>query len=268
MTIAIYGVKYLWGAYFARLFITCTSYPLTPPGSVPEPSLRQYWVIDALDECVAAERRNYDNLFSMLSKIDGNVLLKMFITSRHSADLEKLLSPLPVINKQISLEDSQSDIRRYVDTYAEDLPAGDEDTRQALVQKIVEKSAWCFLWTVLVMRQLQDVYNLEETEKVLDEVPQEMEPLYNRNLLIMSSNERTKRLAKTVLTWAICATRPLTIGELKDAIKLDINYTVSRDLERSIASLCGQLVFVDKHSRVQIVHLLQYRLSLFFNSLS
>lgn len=214
-------------------------------------TFRHYWVIDALDECSAAERRNYDNLFSMLSKIDSRVLLKVFITSRPSSDLERLLAPLPVVADQITTENSYSDIRLYVETYSEDLP---EETRDDLIDRIVEKSNGCFLWTVLVMQQLQDVYSSEETEKVLEEIPQEMEPLYHRNLQIMSNNHRTKRLAMTILRWTVCAIRPLTVDELKDAIKLDISDTVTRDLERSISSLCGQLVYVDRYSRVQIVH--------------
>ena len=215
---------------------------------------RHYWVIDALDECSAAERRNYDILFSMLSKIDDRISLKIFMTSRPSSELERLLSPLPVISEQITVEDSQHDIRLYVNSNADGLPVEDEETRQELIEKIVDKSSGCFLWTVLVMQQLQDVYSLEETEQVLEEVPQEMERLYYRNLCIMSGNSRTKRLAMTVLRWAVCATRPLSLNELKDAIKLDIDDTVTRDLGGSISSLCGQLVYVDKNSLLQVVH--------------
>ena len=212
---------------------------------------RHYWVVDALDECSAAERRNYDNLFTMLSKIDDRVLLKVFLTSRPSSDLERLLAPLPVVSEQITTENTQVDIRLYVENHSEDLP---EETRESLIQRIVEKSSGCFLWTVLVMQQLQDVYSLEETEKVLEEIPEEMEPLYHRNVQIMSNNQRTKRLAMTILRWTVCAIRPLTVDELKEAIKLDINDTVTRDLERSVSSLCGQMVYVDRYSRVQIVH--------------
>ena len=124
---------------------------------------RHYWVIDALDECSAAERRNYDNLFTMLSKIDDRVLLKVFLTSRPSSDLERLLAPLPVVSEQITSENTQVDIRMYVENHSEDLP---EETRESLIHRIVEKSSGCFLWTVLVMQQLQDVYSLEETEGV------------------------------------------------------------------------------------------------------
>ena len=190
----------------------------------------------------------------MLAKIDSSVPLKVFISSRASADLERLFSTLPVLNVHISPDDSTEDIRMFVETYAEDLPAEDGQARQTLVETIVRKSAGCFLWTVLVMRQLQDIYTSQEIEEVLSEVPEEMEELYRRNLQIMATRARTKKLAQTVLTWTLCATRPLTVEELKDAIRLDLKTVVARDLERSISSLCGQFVFVDKYNRVQIVH--------------
>ena len=142
----------------------------------------------------------------------------------------------------------------FVETYSEDLLAADEQARQTLVETIVRKSAGCFLWAVLVMRQLQDVYTSREIEEVLREVPEEMEALYLRNLQIMATATRSKELVQTVLTWTLCATRSLTVEELKDAIRLDLKTEVARDLKRSISSLCGQFVFVDTTNRVQIVH--------------
>ena len=211
-------------------------------------------MIDALDECIVTDKKSFDNFFSMLAKIDSSIPLKIFISSRTSADLERLFSTLPVLNIQISSDDTTQDIKMFVETYAEDLPAEDDEARQALVETIVRKSSGCFLWTVLVMRQLQDIYTSEEIEEVLSEVPEEMHALYTRNLQIMATRTRTKKLALTVLTWTLCATRSLTVEELKEAIKLDLKTVVTRDLERSISSLCGQFVFVDKYNRVQIVH--------------
>ena len=49
----------------------------------------QYWVIDALDECI-----NYSKLFPLLSKIESAFPIRIFITSRISPDLEKRFSQL------------------------------------------------------------------------------------------------------------------------------------------------------------------------------
>src|SRR6202034_554718 len=215
---------------------------------------RHYWGIDALDECVMAESRGLENFLSMLAKISSGIPLKVFISSRASADVERLVSRLPVLKVHISPDETTQDIRMFVETYSEDLPVADEQARQILVETIVRKSAGCFLWAVLVMRQLQDIYTSREIEEVLREVPEEMEALYLRNLQIMATATRSKKLVQTVLTWALCATRSLTVEELKGAIRLDLATEVTRDLKGSISSLCGQFVFVDKTNRIQIVH--------------
>lgn len=212
-----------------------------------------YWVIDALDEC-RNESRNYAGLFSLMAKIEETVPLKIFITSRMSSDLEKLFTPFKKVTEQMSVDDSLQDIRAYCQANSSDLPVEDESALQELIDRIVEKSAGCFLWAVLVIRQLQDVYSVEETQQVLEEVPEEMEDFYMRNLEILSQAGRNKRLARTVIKWVVTASRSLSTDELKDAIKLDINDTVSRDLAQSLPYLCGQFVYVDKHSKVQIVH--------------
>ncbi len=211
-------------------------------------------MIDAFDECVAAEKRSFDNFFTMLAKIEHSIPIKIFISSRLSVDLVRLFSTLPFVRIQISTEYSTQDIRMYVKTYAGDLPAEDDESRANLTETIVRKSAGCFLWTVLVMRQLQEIYTAEEIDKILLEVPEEMEALYTRNLQIMEGQTRTKKLAQAVLVWSLCATRALTVEELKCAIRLDLKITIARDLERSISTLCGQFVFIDKQNRVCIVH--------------
>jgi hypothetical protein len=60
-------------------------------------------------------------------------------------------------------------------------------------------------------------------------------------------------LAKPILTWVVLACRPLTVNELRCAVKLDINQTL-QNATKAIPDLCGQLVFVDRHERVQMIH--------------
>lgn len=80
-----------------------------------------------------------------------------------------------------------------------------------------------------------------------------MKPFYQRTLELMSQSTRGKKLAKAILTWATCATRPLKMKELDGALKLDVKDNFPK-LEESIMALCGQLVTVDKFGRVQLVH--------------
>ena len=74
-----------------------------------------------------------------------------------------------------------------------------------------------------------------------------------RALDAMSKAPRVKTLAKAILTWTMCSVRPLSISELQYALKLDIKDTVDA-LERAIPSICSQLVFVDNHGWVRMIH--------------
>ncbi|KAL8944383.1 MAG: hypothetical protein Q9211_000617 [Gyalolechia sp. 1 TL-2023] len=136
----------------------------------------------------------------------------------------------------ISPEDTLDDIRLYVTRYTESPLMRRKETRQELVETLVAKSEGCFLWVRLVLSELRKVFTPKETQKILENVPRGMDDLYIRNLNAMSEAPYGKELAKAILIWAVCSVRPLTT------------------LEYQIASLCGNIVYVDSQSRVRMVH--------------
>ncbi|KAI0521675.1 WD40-repeat-containing domain protein [Xylaria bambusicola] len=222
-------------------------------GCVLHTKLRKphFWVIDALDE--SADRAPLDEFGLLLSKIDTSIPLKIFITSRPSVVLDNMFSQLPTITELVTLDDLVGDIRLYVEAYSANLPVADASEKRNLIENIVSMSGGSFLWTVLVMRQLRDVIAVEEVHEVLREVPQEMNELYLHNIRRMESS-RSKDAVKHMITWAICSVHPLTLDQMKDAIKLSLDITLARDLRTSLQYLCGQFLDVDKHSYVQVVH--------------
>jgi hypothetical protein len=214
-----------------------------------------YWVIDALDEC-----SNPTAFFQMITKIEEIIPVKILLTSRRTPEIVVQLSeitnqdPQAVLEDEISSSDTIGDITLYLQSNMEKLPVSSVFARQNLLRKILEKSSGCFLWVKLVLEELGGAFGEHQIESVLEEVPVDMDPLYTRALAMISRKQpRTKTLAKAILTWTMCATRPLTVDELQFALKLDIGDTIEA-LQKAIASLCGQLVYVDKHMRVQMVH--------------
>ncbi|OIW22408.1 WD40 repeat-like protein [Coniochaeta ligniaria NRRL 30616] len=224
-------------------------------GCIFHKSLTQphYWVIDALDEAI--EGTPLDEYFMLLSKIDDSIPLKVFITSRPSISLDNLFAGLPTITESVTPDDSLADIRLYVETSSATLPVNDSQQRKTLVNDLVGKSGGSFLWTVLVMKQLRDpsVVTVEDVHAVLEKVPEKMSELYISNLKKLESSP-TKTLAKHIITWALCSVRPLTVDQMKDAIKLSLDTTLSRDLRTSLQHLCGQFLDVDKQSQIQVIH--------------
>ena len=209
-----------------------------------------YWVIDALDECM-----NESELCPLLVKGAGISSLRIFLTSRNRFVIPRRpdLLKVQVIFDQISEEDSRSDITLYLEAHMDDLTVVDKRGRQQMVDRILEKSAGCFLWVSLIFQELRNVHTSSDVRKILDEVPSDMNDLFGRILDLMSAATYGKALAKAILTWTVCSVRPLKTSELYDALQLDLE-DLTDSVEGSIGS-CGQLVYVDAQSQVQMIHL-------------
>ncbi|KAH0536563.1 hypothetical protein FGG08_006571 [Glutinoglossum americanum] len=209
-----------------------------------------YWVIDALDEC-----RGSSSLFQMLSKVEKRFPLRVFVTSRSLDSIERLFmqEKIPVFAKRITAESSLGDIRLFLQANTRFLPVDSEVACQELIDEILEKSNGCFLWVALVLKELEMTHSDEQIRKVLKSVPTGMDELYNHILDGMAKVPRNKELAKAILRWTVCVARPLTTEELKEALRLDVSETLPR-LDKSVESVCGNLVHIDSQSRVQVVH--------------
>lgn len=228
----------LWRSlYLSRLFRTDFHQPY-------------FWVIDALDECT-----DFTCFLPMLAKIDKVIPLRIFVTSRPSSVIQTLLlqERLLVIAKHVTAESSYQDIRCILEANTRFLPIDDPTACENLILKILDKSNGCFLWVSLVLKELETTHSEQQIQEVLDSVPGEMDSLYTRILDTMAMIPRNKKLAQAILRWTVCAVRPLRVEELKEAIRLDIEEIIPR-LERTVESVCGHLVYVDRNSRVQLVH--------------
>lgn len=211
----------------------------------------QYWVIDALDEC-----KDEPDIIPLLMKAAEGDGMRIFLTSRNRFEPHQKLGPLKVqVHTETILEEnSKSDIALYLNANMDDLPSVDENGRQHMVRQILEKSMGCFLWVSLVLQELKNVHTSTDVERILDKVPTDMNELYNRILDSMSAASYGKHLTKAILTWTVCSTRPLKTFELHVALQLDIKDSTD-SIEASIRSCCGQLVYVDAKSQVQMIHL-------------
>ena len=210
----------------------------------------QYWVIDALDECA-----NYAALFPFLNKIEEQFPLRIFLTSRPSLTVERLFQRENVakIASSITLEASLGDIKLFLEEHASYLLAESEEERQQLVQLVLDKSNGNFLWTALVVKELEDAISKEQVREILTSVPKEIGNLYSQILRNVMATPKYGVISKAILRWTLCASRPLLVEELKEALKLDVGETLSQ-LDKTIGSICGNLVSVDTESRVKIAH--------------
>ena len=211
-----------------------------------------FWVIDALDECT-----NFASLLDpMLAKLDQSIPLRILITSRETPKLDHHFLSLGshrFHRETISTADTLPDIKLVVELKAKSVLLKDDRDRAALVETILKKAEGSFLWTVLVLSELSNSYGEQEIKEALENMPREMEPLYRRTLEMMTQATGGKKLAKAILTWTTCATRPMTMKELDGALEMDVKDKFPK-LEESIQALCGHFVNVDKFGNVQMMH--------------
>lgn len=209
-----------------------------------------YLVIDALDECT-----NFAVLFPLLRQMCEIIPLRVLITSRVMPSIERyfLHHHISVLAEQVKVEDSLRDIGLFLRINTQLIPIADRDIRNDIISQILRKSNGCFLWVSLVLNALESVHSWRAIQEILNGVPEEMNDLYAQILGRVAAVPYNVTVVKSILRWAICAARPLTIDELEEALYWDINDIVP-SLGSAIGTLCGHLVYVDGDSRVQPVH--------------
>lgn len=210
-------------------------------------SSMQYWVFDAIDE-----GRGGLNLIELLKKIPQQFQCRIFLTSRFDESLDRhLLSP-DVYHEKITYAESREDIRLYLQQKADDvLQAAPIDKVPEYIEKILDRSKGSFLWTSLVAERLASVYAEERIDEVLDNMPAEMNGFYTEILRNMSRSPSID-LAQTILRWTVCSVRPLTLDQLRLAIRLDLGQNVPR-IDAAVRKTCGQLVSIDQE-KVLLAH--------------
>jgi hypothetical protein len=216
------------------------------------PSIPQhFWVIDGLDECA-----NFSALFTkkLLATLPSE--LRVFATSRNLEEIGRGLASLgPRANLQaLSDSDTLEDMRLFLTTKLRELDRLESNKdREAMCEKILKKSSGSFLWVRLVLQEFENAWTEEAMETVLREVPADLHDVYSRMVQLIEADKRKTKLAKSILTWVVLASRPLTVDELRCAVKLDVNETL-QNMGKAIPSLCGQLVFIDQGDKVLMIH--------------
>ncbi|KAK1244024.1 hypothetical protein MKX08_002162 [Trichoderma sp. CBMAI-0020] len=214
---------------------------------------QHFWVIDGLDECA-----NFNSLFTkkLLAKLPPKSKLRIFIASRSLDAIERGLASLgpQVSTFALSNFDTLSDIRLFLTTKLEELGRFETEAEvEAMCNKMLEKSSGSFLWARLVLQELEHAWTEEAMEDILNEVPGELYELYSKMVQSIEMDKGKTVLAKTILTWVVLARRPLSLEELRCAVKLDLNQTI-QNMRRAIPDICGQLVYVDAADKAHIIH--------------
>ena len=213
-----------------------------------------YWVIDALDE--SDSPKALVDLLRALPK--SRTTLRVLIISRKTEPLSlafNRISGLMLIDfvEMDGHDHISSDIRKLVEKEIKHM-RGSEALKQRVAQSIIIRAGGNFLWVRLVLDELLHCHTEESIQETLDEIPNDMNKLYQRMELAILNNPRKsdRRLAKSLFQWTICAQRCLTLKELSQALRPE--FPEFLDLRRTIQDVCGQFILVDHREHVRMVH--------------
>ncbi|UKZ78708.1 hypothetical protein TrVFT333_006454 [Trichoderma virens FT-333] len=218
-------------------------------------------VVDALDECQASDgcrSKFLSEIFNLQEKSGVN----LFVTSRFIPEITEKFE------ESISLEirASEHDIRRYMDGHISRLPSfvrRNSDLQEEVKIGIASAVDGMFLLAQLHLDSLIGKRSPKAVRAALAKLPTGSEAY---DLAYNDAMERIKgqvadqeELAKQVLLWITCATRPLTTTELQHALAVEVGESEfdEENLPQTedMVSVCAGLVTVDEESKIiRLVH--------------
>lgn len=206
-----------------------------------------FLVIDGMNEADSPD------FIRCILKMKSLVSIKLFLTSRPT---KILLTPNANSLRTtffLHEKDTADDIRAYVHNAISDAFPDDPEFQRDITSQVLAKASGSFLWVKLALERLEDNWHTkDDIQRVLNEVPKGMEPLYQQMLdKITAQSSKTQLMAKRILTWATCCWRPLSVAELQIALQPEFQGFIN--LENTIIQICGHFISMD-NAMVTIVH--------------
>ncbi|KAK5655775.1 hypothetical protein OQA88_5313 [Cercophora sp. LCS_1] len=180
---------------------------------VDQPRGREVYIfVDALDDCDPGHARSQAFFWrAVTQQADENgVRLKVLLASRNFPLITLNSCPEIVVDRH-----NHRDIATYVNHRFSLAISAKERRWKELRDAILQKARGVFLWVVLVVDELLQLWDegwgFDVLLKCVRFLPPELHKLFIRLLATMTSDER--KLAQRLLEWAILSTRPLRIHE-------------------------------------------------------
>ncbi|KAK0725978.1 hypothetical protein B0H67DRAFT_572039 [Lasiosphaeris hirsuta] len=213
--------------------------------SVDEPI---YCVIDGIDEAESP-----GSVVKLLSDLQLTTIpLRILAVSRRTHEISTAFQK---VAKQVHMESIRTDgnlhdLRAYIEHEMDISSEG--EYREQVTNQLLERARGNFLWVHLAVQRINGCYTKVDVERALDDLPAGMEALYDRMAasVQLQPNGGDRRLGLSILGWAVCARRALSVEELSDAF----DNSGLLEIHRTIGDLCGGFVVVDVEGYVAMIH--------------
>ncbi|KAL5327862.1 hypothetical protein ACEPPN_005568 [Leptodophora sp. 'Broadleaf-Isolate-01'] len=221
-----------------------------------DPSLKSvYVIIDALDECKA----NLDQLLNLISRTAStSTRVKWIVSSRNEPNIEARLR-LDHTQTRLSLELNEEHVSRAVEVFVDfkvaklRLIEDDSELQKMVRGQIYAKANGTFLWAALVLKELEPVESWDVLD-VLQDMPPELEPLYDRMLRqVEELPRRNPEFCRLVLSTITLAYRPLHLLELGALSDLPRQIFSNLDQVVKVVKKCGSFLTV-RDNRTYFIH--------------
>ena len=202
-------------------------------------------VIDGLDE--AEEAGAIANVVQQLIEATNSV--KVIILSRDTPALRLQFGSCPKI--QLTRANCKADLKAFLSLALAQLEQQkDTDVASSLLERLEAKSEGNFLWTRLMLQSLETATSPHDIDQIVDQPVLSIDDMYAKPLFRLSRLSLAERtLAKRLIYWICCSTKPLTMPELQTAMAT-CSQTQSFEVRRKpftivVRSLCSDLFEVD-----------------------
>jgi hypothetical protein len=221
-----------------------------------DPSLKSiYLIIDALDEC----KTNLDQLLELISRTAlTSTRVKWIVSSRNEPNIEarlRLDSTQPRLSLELNEEHVSRAVQVFIDFRVSKLRRIEDDGElQEIVRgQIYAKANGTFLWAALVLKELEPVESWDVLD-VLQDMPPELEPLYDRMLCQVEQLQRKDpEFCRLVLSTITLAYRPLHLLEVGALSNLPRQISSNLEKVAKVVNKCGSFLTV-RENRTYFIH--------------
>lgn len=178
-------------------------------------------ILDAIDECKRSKE-----ILRELRALATSQLIKVIITGREQGEHQSECAKIGVMI-HITSSDVDEDIAafvRYKISKIERLQSPRLlNIKDRVINDLSDKSnhKGMFLWAYLMCKDLKNMGNVAEIERLVDRLPRGIEDLYVNILKRLSHlPEEQRTFSRHVLEWIVVSNRPLKFLELEQGLKM------------------------------------------------
>lgn len=200
-------------------------------------ALQQYKVymfVDALDEYEGDNANQIVEFFQDILARSSATSFHLCMSSRYSPEF------LRGRDLEIWVDDeNQADLSRFIRSELERGILGDDET-QLIERQILRRAHGVFLWVTLIVRQISIAAEKGESfDSLLSTWPTELNSVYRIILdRIQDTSADWLLTVREVFTWVLLGSRPLTVGELREAITIRNLSSCEHSLSPPVSRSC------------------------------